>query len=153
MNPKIVKLPGFVVIGKSIITQPASPEIPALWNDFLTRQQSIPDREKMLLESGVSYGVMESSKEHLKYLAGEAVVATALTPSGFDRFEIPENQYAVFSARLDSISSMFGHIYGLWFPNSGYKRGAGPEFERYGIDFDPSNPASRLEILVPVTRR
>jgi predicted transcriptional regulator YdeE len=43
------------------------------------------------------------------------------------------------------------HARQVWFPASGYIRAAGPEFERYGPDFD-EQPEKPLTLWMPVEK-
>jgi AraC family transcriptional regulator len=65
---------------------------------------------------------------------------------------VPANTYAVFKTTLPTIGQTFGTIYNTWFPTSGYKQAAGPNFERYRETFNPDDPAPKLEIYIPVEK-
>ena len=41
-------------------------------------------------------------------------------------------------------------IFSKWLPESGYKLAEGPEFERYGEDFNPRTGSGGVEIWIPI---
>lgn len=150
MKPRIVTRTPLVVVGMRIVTQPMSPEIPALWARFVQREHEI----KGNLEPHVSYGVMwmeAGETGGLSYLAGVSIADQAApVPAGMTAVTIPAGQYAVFEFPLSEVGSAFDSIFNLWLPTSGYAQARSPVFERYGEDFDPTVPSSRMEAHVPV---
>lgn len=146
LQPRLMNLPAFAMLGHKILTQPASPEIPQLWANF--RPSELADYNA---EPKVTYGLMQMDLATgiLTYMAG-VTTRLSITPAGFERWEFAANDYAVFEATLSTISQTFDYIYGSWLPNSSFQRGTGPDFERYGPLFDPQNPNSTLEIYIPV---
>ena len=73
-------------------------------------------------------------------------------PGEFTRLRIPEARYAVFSHRdhIATIRRVWATIFNLWLPESGYKIAGGPEFERYGEEFDGVSGTGGFEIWIPV---
>jgi AraC family transcriptional regulator len=53
---------------------------------------------------------------------------------------------------MPQMSETYPYIYSTWLPQSGYQHGPAPEFELYGETFDPSDPASAVEIYIPVVK-
>ena len=150
MNHRIVSHARFAVLGMQITTKPMSPEIPALWSRFVLREPEI----RKVVEPDVTYGVMQSQlaqPDELSYLAGLPVEdQPGSVPAGMTVVEIPAGEYAVFEFPLSDIGPAFGFIHNVWLPSSGYVIARSPMFERYGKDFDPSVPSSRMEVHIPV---
>jgi AraC family transcriptional regulator len=153
MDHRIKTHARFAVLGMQITTKPMSPEIPALWSRFVQREPEI----KRVIEPNVTYGVMQTpagQPDDLHYLAGLPVEdRLSPVPDGMTIVEVPAGQYAVFDFPLSDIGAAFGHILNVWLPSSGYLMANSPMFERYGEDFDPSVPSSRMEAHIPVVLR
>ena len=129
-----------------------SPEIPALWPQFVER---IPEVDA-ILEPQVSYGVMAmrpGEAQGLRYLAGVSVSAAANVPHGMTAVTIPAGDYAVFDFLLSEIGAAFNFIFNTWFAGSVYMPAQTVSFERYNADFDPSDPNARLEAHIPIRPR
>ena len=127
--------------------------IPALWPKFVPRMHEIANAN----EPRVSYGVMrheEGPVMVLHYLAGVSVSAADALPTGMQSLLLPAGSYAVFSYPLSGLSKGFREIFERLLPSSDYAQISGqPYFERYDASFDPGNPASAVEIHLPVRRR
>ncbi len=149
MSAKLETKPAFTVVGLLLHTQPMTPEIPALWEQFVPRMDEIDH----VAEPHVSYGLMAydpSAPTPLTYMTGLAVERVDELPAGMSRWDVPANTYAVFQTTLPAIGDTFNHIYNSWLPTSGYRQTAGPYFERYPETFSPTNPT--LSIYIPVEK-
>ena len=150
MKPRIVSHTPLVVVGMRIVTKPMSPEIPELWSRFVQREHEISG----VLETGVTYGVMQmeaGAAGGLSYLAGLSVSDQAVpVPASMTAVTIPAGQYAVFEFPMSEIGSAFDFMLNTWLPSSGYAQTGSPLFERYGEDFDPTVPSSRMEAHIPI---
>ena len=150
MKPKIVTHTPRVIVGMQIITKPMSPEIPELWSRFVQREHEI----SVVLEPSATYGVMQmeaGAASGLRYLAGLSVSDQAASvPAGMIAVTVPAGQYAVFEFPLSEIGSAFDFMFNSWLPSSGYAQTGSPMFERYGEDFDPTVPSSRMEAHIPI---
>ncbi|MEO8064561.1 MAG: GyrI-like domain-containing protein [Pseudomonadota bacterium] len=153
MTLKIVERPAQIMVGLQIRTTPMSPEIPALWPKFVPRIDEIANSN----EARVSYGVMRHEAgppRVLHYAAAVSVSAAGPIPAGMESLTLPAGMYALFSYPLSGLSKGFQEIFERLLPSSGYAQLPGqPFFERYGAAFDAGNPASQVEIYVPVRRR
>lgn len=152
MKPQIVAKPAFTVVGMVIRARPMTPEIPGLWQQFAPRMGEL----QHLAEPGVSYGLMDNVDHEagrFDYMAACAVEKAVDLPAGMARWDVPANTYAVLETTLPAIGQAFDFIYESWLPASGYRRAAGPDFERYGEAFNPDDPTSRLSIYIPVEER
>jgi AraC family transcriptional regulator len=152
LQPEIIARAEFFTVGIRITTHPMSGEIPALWQSFGPRI----DEVKRIAEPRVSYGIMQNHDAvagTLDYMAAVSVPSPAEAPEGMTTEKVPANTYAVFNATLASIGEVFGFIFNEWLPGFGFEQLKAPYFERYGVDFDPSIPDSRIQIFIPVKRR
>jgi AraC family transcriptional regulator len=147
MTIEIVQRPAFHVAGMSLKTTPMSPAIPALWPKFVARLPEIANR----LEPKVTYGVMRHEPpDRLLYIACVAVPAGSRAPAGMETHEVAAGSYARFSYPISRLGEGFGEIFNRLLPASGYAQTAGFMLERYGESFDPGDPNSLVEIMIPV---
>ena len=152
MPPSIVQQSALRLVGLQIRTRPMSPEIPALWPPFVAR---IPEIAQVL-EPRVTYGAMQSpadAPDTLVYLAAVPVAAGAPVPTGMSALDVPAGAYAVFEFAFKDIDSVYPFIFETWLPASSFTQAATPLLERYGADFNPANPASPMQVRVPVRPR
>jgi AraC family transcriptional regulator len=133
MELKIVRRPGFLVVGMKYRGKNQKNEIPELWQEFMTRVGEIKHRANLL-----GYGVMDNYDEktgEFDYLAGVKVSDASEIPPGMESWQVPEQTYAVFPCNLKDIKEAFQQIYRQWLPQSGYQRTQGPQFEFYDESF------------------
>lgn len=147
MEPSMIKLPAFRLIGMQIRATPMTPEIPALWQRFMPHLDTLPT-----VSPHVSYGVMHNlnpATMEFDYLCALAVAADTAVPADCVSKDIPAQEYVVFSTPFKDIGDAYGFYYEKWLPTAGYVQTDGPYFERYGVDFDGS-PDAPLELYFPV---
>ena len=152
MPPSIVQQPALRLVGLQIRTRPMAPEIPALWPRFVARMPEVAP----VLEPGVTYGAMQvpgDAPETLLYLAAVPVAPDAAVPDGMTALAVAAGAHAVFEFAFKDIGSVYPFIFETWLPASGYVQAAAPLLERYGADFNPANPASRMQVRLPVRPR
>ena len=126
-----------------------SANIPAQWQHFGPHLGHIPGQV-----GHVAYGVLCNSDDagNTEYISGVEVSDFARVPKEFARLRIPEQKYAVFSHRdhISTIRQVWFTIFNKWLPESGYQIAGGPEFERYGEEFDPVTGTGGFEVWIPV---
>jgi len=149
MKPSIVAQPTLRLVGLQILTRPMSPEIPALWLRFAPRMREVASPA----EPGVTFGAMQQAGEDLVYLAGVEVAPGAAPPADMSLVTVPAGDYAVFEFPFGDIGKAYPSIFGSWLRESGYVQDARPLLERYGTDFCPDQPASPMQVRVPVRPR
>jgi AraC family transcriptional regulator len=148
MKPKFVTKPAFTVVGLRIRTKPMSPDIPALWDQFVPRMDEIENPS----EPYVSYGVMGNyTADGFDYMAGNPVEDATHLPEGMVSWDVSANTYAVFDATLSNVGQVFNDIYNTWLPSSEYQPVDGFTLERYGEDFSPDTP--NFTVYVPVQKK
>ena len=150
MEPRIVELAGFSVVGLKYHGRNENKEIPEMWDAFHLR---IPEIRNMVTDR-TAYGIsasMDPVTGEFDYIAGIEVVSGEDIPKGMIRFEVSGGKYAVFRITLPKIGETFRYAYETWMPAAGYRPIGGPEFERYREGFDAEDPNSEFELYIPVT--
>ena len=148
-EPKITNKPRFTVIGMKYRGKNEHNEIPQLWDQFMTREGEI----KQKIDSNACYGVEDNIDEtsgEFDYVAAFEVPSDADAPEGMVKWEVPEQNYAVFTCTLPTIREAYETAYKSWLPKSNYQRAAGPEFELYDQDFDHRDPGSPMYLYIPI---
>lgn len=149
MEPKIVTKPAFTVVGVKYHGKNENNEIKQMWNDFGPKMGEV----KHVVNPDVCYGVcanMDEQTHEFDYVAGFEVESTVGMPDGMVSMEVPKATYAAFATTLPGIGQAFEHAYHTWLPKSKYQPAGGAELEVYGEEFDPRDPESTFEILIPI---
>ena len=155
IEPKIVELKAFNVVGMQTFGNPVDGDFDKMWNVLLNFNEEIPH----LMNKTVSYGVGTYTQEHYSddkwfYLAGREVSSLSDVSLQMVGKQIPANQYAVFEykgAISPELGAFFQHIYKQWLPTSGYTLAGPYDFEKYGEKFlGPLNQNSIIEIYIPI---
>ena len=149
-EPKLVSKPAFTVVGLLLRTRPMSPEIPALWDQFVPRMGEISHQAN----EHASYGLMgrfDQATGMFDYMAGNPVTQMTQPPAGMTHWDISASTYAVLETTLPKIGETMDDLYRTWLPSSDYDPVDAPTFERYGEAFSPDNPV--VEIYVPVKQK
>ncbi len=145
MEPEIKTFPAFTAVGLMYQGTMEPNEIPQLWNVLNSRSAEIEQK------SGVAYGLCGEVEENgrFPYLAGYGVKKVTSLPPGMERWDVPEQKYAVFPCTLKTIRQTYQHIFETWFPNSAYEKGNGTDFEFYSENFDPVS-GEGMAIYMPI---
>ena len=149
-HPKLITKPAFTIVGLLLHTQPMSPEIPALWDQFVPRIGEIQHQT----EGHVSYGLMgrfDQATGMFDYMAGNPVTQVSQVPTGMACWDLDTQTYAVLETTLSKIGETMDYVYRTWLPSSDYEAVDAPSFERYGEAFSPGNPV--IDIYVPVKKK
>lgn len=125
--------------------------IPAQWQRFVPHLGHIPGQI-----GRTAYGVLCNSDDagNTEYISGVEVSDFARVPKEFSRLRIPEQRYAVFTHRdhISTIRRVWFTIFNKWLPESGYRAAEGPEFERYGEEFDSVTGTGGFEVWIPIKK-
>jgi len=99
-----------------------------------------------------SEGRMEEKGE-LDHYIGVATLSNET--AGFDVLEIDASTWVVFESIgpfPETLQNVWGRIYSVWFPSSGYEAAPGPEI-LWNESSDTGNPKYRSEIWIPVKKK
>jgi predicted transcriptional regulator YdeE len=152
MEPKIVSLPAFQVVGVRYYGKNENQEISQLWQAGNQRFHEI----KHITPGSDAYGICvtppDSPTGEFEYVAGFQVDSGEDIPQGMVSRQVPAHTYAVFThvGSLEKLRDTYTYIYQVWLPQSGYKLASGLDFERYDEDFKDFSPDSRFYIYVPI---
>ncbi len=145
MEPEIVTKPAFTAVGLMYHGKNENNEIPQVWGKVNPRCEEIQQ------QTGEAYGVCGEMEEdgRFHYLAGYGVKEAAALPDGMERWDVPEQTYAVFPCTLKTIGETYQYIFDTWLPQSGYTKADGPDFELYDESFD-MDTGEGMAIYMPV---
>jgi AraC family transcriptional regulator len=145
MEPQIVHLPAFDVVGLLYQGKNENNDITQLWDKFLPRVEEIkhtaPD----------AFGICGAVEEDgsFSYLAGFQVSDMGEVPEGMKHWLVPEQTYAVFPCTLQNIPETFNHAYKNWLPQSDYQSSSGVDLEFYPPEFDAA-VGTGMFVYIPV---
>jgi predicted transcriptional regulator YdeE/DNA-binding transcriptional MerR regulator len=150
MEPKLVNLDAFKVVGMQYIGSNEHSEISQMWEVFNRRSGEIKHLAPMEAAYGVCY---EHPTERMEYIAGFKVTELADIPEGMVGKEVPAQMYVVFPCHgLENIGATYHKIINEWLPQNGYLPGGGPDFEYYNDEFDEVAGNGTLYIYFPVKK-
>jgi AraC family transcriptional regulator len=147
MEPKIVTKPAFTVVGMLYHGKNEKNEIAQMWSEFMPRIGEIQN----IVGNHESYGVCSDLEPEglFEYVAGVPVAKAEDIPEGMVSWDVPDQQYAVFSCTLPTIHEAYNYAFETWLPQSEYQRGDGPDFEHYDASFNPDEKGP-LYIYIPI---
>jgi AraC family transcriptional regulator len=123
--------------------------IPAQWQRFVPHIGHIAGQV-----GRAAYGVICNSDDsgNVEYISGVEVSDFALVPKDWCRIRIAEQRYAVFAHRghISTIRQVMNTIWNKWLPESRLQAAEGPQFERYGPEFESATGNGGFEIWVPI---
>ena len=148
MEPKIVHLPAFTVVGMQYRGKNEQNEIPQMWGRFVPRIGEIQHRADNGATYGVMYGYDEASGA-FDYVASLQVTQAADLPAGMVAVEVPAALYAVVDCTLPVIGQTYQQLQ-AWIAESEHARAGTPDFELYPPSFNPGDPNSIMSIYIPI---
>lgn len=142
-----------LVVGTRYFGKNEHDEIKRMWDkDFLPRLNEIKADPS---QGRITYGICrcDGNPKGFEYLAGIAVKSFDEIPEGMVGWEIPENDYALFTSHgLSELGPLYNRIYNDWFPDlQDYERTEGPIFELYPETFESDE--STLYLCAPVKKK
>lgn len=160
MNYKIEEKQGFEMFGVSTLVKADGEnpyiEIPQFWEKCISDGTVKRIRSAAGLgEHGQIHGVLYNHQgEQFSYMIGYFLSQNGL-PQGFERLQIPQQTYAIFSTGINpdgqnDIHGLWKRIWGEWFPSSNYEFANGPEFE---MTYDRGNNMYEMEVWIPVVKK
>jgi AraC family transcriptional regulator len=86
------------------------------------------------------------------YLCAVEVASGSEAPGELTSLKIPAQSYAVFrhDGHISSISGTWAAIFSEWLPAARLDVASGPQFEKYGPEFDGRTGEAGLEVWIPV---
>ena len=153
MEPKVVVIESFMVVGMKVETRMADNKIPELWQLFLPRIHEIKHRTNQY----DTYGISEYSDNYVDdlftYWACVPVDRLDEVPDGMAAKRVATAQYVVVThkGKLDSMGNALDYLHTTWLPKSGYQFDEKDGFERYGEKFlGGDNEESETEIYIAI---
>lgn len=146
MEPQIVTKPAFAVVGILYHGKNENNEISKLWGVFNQRSNEI----KNVIDG--AFGVCGNTQEDgsFDYMAGLAVSNADEVPAGMQRWDVPEQKYAVFPCDLKTVGEAYRYAFDTWLPANQYEYSGTPDFEYYDKNFDSDVEGSLFHIYVPI---
>jgi len=156
MEPKIVELPKFCVVGVAVYGDGKSGVFPRAWDMYMRMAKNI-QLKNPAVGYGVEYYTEEFEKEHRWfYMAcGEVENLDNIPPSMVGKV-LPANKYAVFTGKgtRDSLHATFQYAYHEWLPKSKYEIADWYDFEYYDERFKGmGSPESVIDIYIPISEK
>ncbi len=151
MEPKIVRMDQFMVVGLRYYGKNEHQEITELWGRFNEHAAEI---RHVATQPNAAFGLCFTMEPDgsFEYVAGLPVTELSDIPRGMVGKVVPAQTYAVMPAKgVQDIRAAYQSIHD-WLPASGYQAVPAPDFEYYGEAFDPSNLSSTLYIYFPVQK-
>jgi AraC family transcriptional regulator len=156
MEPRMVELPKFCVIGVSVYGDGESGVFTKAWDIFLRIRKNLKWKNE-----NVGYGIEFYTEEFQKekkwfYIAGQEVDDLESMPTSMTGKIIPANTYAVFTSKgtTKELVKMFHYAYHEWLPGSRYEIADWYDFEYYDERFKGmDNPETEIDIYIPVTEK
>ncbi|MBN2726662.1 AraC family transcriptional regulator [Candidatus Mcinerneyibacteriota bacterium] len=156
MEPKIVYMEPFKVVGIEKETTLKNNTIPQMWADFNPRAREVSHQKT----PSVCYGICEykdldefTDETPFNVLVSVEVTEFDHIPHGMVSREMPAQKYAVFTHKgpVATLGETYDEIYKRWFPRSDFVFAEKDDFERYDHRFRHDDPEhSELDIYIPV---
>ena len=155
MEPRMIELPHFFVMGIAVYGDGMSGLFPMAWDMYLRMKGEIGLKNPNV-RYGVEYYTEEFEKEHKWfYMACGEVEDLSTIPSSMVAKVIPAHKYAVFTSKglLDALHKTFQYAYHEWLPKSRYEIADWFDFELYDERFrGMNNPIGEIDIYMPVRK-
>ena len=157
MQPETKKIQAKKTIGFSIKTTMADDQTVKIWQQLMPRLKEVKnavsaDLFSLQVYNGESFEEFTPTTEFTKYALVE-VKNYDFIPEGFEKFEIPAGDYAVFVHKGTSADfyKTSQYIYGEWLPKSKYVLDEKPHFAVMGDKYlGHENPETEEEVWVPI---
>ncbi len=161
-SPTIKTLDSFIVCGMKVDFlshfeegSDCAVKVVEHWKKFAQTKHLIKDHKK-----GELYGIALSSELELRekkltYLAGVSTTNTDQNLTDHSFINMQGGLYALFENRglAQKHSSLMDYIYGIWIPNSQYKRRPGYDFEIFDKRYQLDNEDSISTFCLPIEPR
>lgn len=152
-NPEIKTISGMKLVGLPIVLEStlgcekeSYETVQRHWRSVLRQITENPHQV---------YGLIAGSDptmndEHLSYIA--AIEQGPTLPEGFQIYDLKEQRYAIFEVKgpPQSCHIVADYIYGIWLPQSGFKRADGYDFEVFSCDNQTDIAENALRYHIPI---
>ena len=156
MEPRVVTLSQFFVVGVAVYGDGKSGLFPKAWDMYMRMAKNI-ELKNPKVGYGVEYYTEEFGKEHkFFYMACGEVGDLNSIPASLVGKVIPAHTYAVFTSKgsVNELKRVFQYAYHEWLPKSKYKIADWYDFEYYDERFKGmDNPESEIDIYIPVVEK
>ena len=160
MQPTIKTIQAKKAIGFSTKTTIANDQTVKIWQQLIPRLKEVKnavsaDLFSLQVYNGETFEEFIPTSEFTKYALVE-VKNYDFVPEGFETFEIPAGDYAVFIHKGTSADfyKTSQYIYAEWLPKSKFKLDEKPHFAVMGDKYlGHENPESEEEVWVPVIEK
>lgn len=156
MIPRIETLNEKKLIGKKLDMNFAYNRTMELWKSFMPLRKEIKNRLNQDLISmqvypeDFSFRQFDANAKFEKWAAAE-VSSFDNIPGEMEGFILGAGLYAVFEYKgLNTDTSIFQYIFGVWLPASDYVLDNRPHFEVLGALYKNNDPESEEEIWIPI---
>lgn len=127
-------------------------KVPAVWRQFIDLHW-----DSLLANAKVKFGVALSPsqtflEETMTYFAGVEKQAGAIQSLNLKTLTIEKTKYAIFEhiGLASKTHHSIDYIYGVWLPQSGYRRANGFDFETFDENFSMSSEDSKSCYYLPI---
>ena len=161
VQPKIESITEKKLIGIRMQMSFSKYQVGLLWGKFMPQCVEIKNRSNRDLLSlaaypaGFSFSKVDFNPEiNFERWAGAEVETFDHTPQGMEALAIPTGLYAIFHHKgLNTDTSIFKYIHGVWLPKSPYALDHRPHFEVLGDRYKNGDPNSEEDIYIPIRSR
>lgn len=156
LEPKIVFMESFKVVGIEKETTLQNNRIPQMWAEFNARICEVSHQKTPFACYGIcEYKDLDEFTDETPFNVLVSVEVTEFDhiPSGMVSREIPAQKYAVFTHKgpVSTLGETYDEIYKRWFPKSDFVFAEKDDFERYDHRFKHDDPEhSELDIYIPI---
>lgn len=157
MYHRIELLPTKKLVGVSKRMSLAQNKTKELWQSFMVRRKEVKNSIGSDLYSMQVYDQLLDVKKlitNLEFTKWAAIEVTdfSVVPDGTETYEMSGGEYAVFIHKGDAseFQRTFQHIFGVWFPKSGYELDHREHFEVLGEKYKNNEPDSEEEVWIPI---
>ena len=158
MDPRIETSSEKKLVGKRLTMSFADYKVGELWKGFMQKRKEITNpltggMISLTVYKPAHFADFKLTNEFEKWATVE-VANFDNVPNGMETFTLPGGLYAVFDYKgLNTDSSIYKYIFGVWLPFSDYDLDDRPHFEVLGDKYKNNDPASEEEIWVPIKPR
>jgi AraC family transcriptional regulator len=157
LEPRIVTIPGKIVIGIRFRMSIGHDRTKELWQSFMVRRKEIKNNINSDLLCLQVYGESLDFKDFNPDTEFEKWAAVEVTdfnkiPEGMESLRMKGGLYAVFlyKGKASDFAGTFRYIFYSWLPKSEYELDTREHFDLLGDKYKNNDPDSEEEIWIPI---